>query len=153
MCRQDQRRFRTQIRQTADAMYVHTFRKTMCRITPSPPLCMPSPPDPGRKLNCFNNTGYRFSNISGSVMRVFVYIHTVLQHAQRHRKTRMITRHVPHPQYIDGCGCVREKQPGNCLTSKLYSAQRRSKLIARRYFLLRNTILMQISLLGGRFPV
>ena len=47
-------------------------RGSISRITPSPPLCIPAPPLPGLKLKRLNSTGYRRSNISGSVIRVFV---------------------------------------------------------------------------------
>jgi hypothetical protein len=35
--------------------------------TPSPPLNLPSPPEPGARENRFRITGYRRSRISGSV--------------------------------------------------------------------------------------
>mmetsp|Transcript_11577 Transcript_11577/g.18833 ORF Transcript_11577/g.18833 Transcript_11577/m.18833 type:complete len:128 (-) Transcript_11577:2071-2454(-) len=47
-------------------------RNSISRMIPSPPLKSPSPPDCLRRENSRSTTGYLFSNISGSVMRVFV---------------------------------------------------------------------------------
>src|SRR6185503_9248829 len=47
-------------------------RKVTSRITPSPPLCAPGPPDPRRIANWSSRTGSRVSRISGSVSRLLV---------------------------------------------------------------------------------
>ena len=46
--------------------YKGTLRNSMQRTTPSPPVWKPAPPVFLRTENSRNNTGYRFSNTSGS---------------------------------------------------------------------------------------
>src|SRR5690242_5436029 len=47
-------------------------RNVTARITPSPPVCFPGPPEPRRMANWSRRTGRRFSRISGSVSRLLV---------------------------------------------------------------------------------